>query len=82
MRRYPSRWNKTFTKLGFRRTRRNESRRPGLMGRSLLFEPLEARQLLTVTSFVDGALTVTAEVGTDEIVLTANVAGEVTNDLH
>ncbi len=80
MRSYPSRWNTMLARLGFRR---KKSRGPDLRHRHSLLEPLEERRLLTVTTFFNnttGALRLTAGTGTDEIIVAANAAGEVTND--
>ncbi len=61
MRSYPSCWNTTLSKLGFRRKRRKKSNTRNFMRRRSLFETLEPRQMLaadlyTVTTLEDVAV--------------------------
>ena len=47
MRSHPNSWNKTLTKLGFRRRANRGARKPNRFGRRPRFENLEQRQMLT-----------------------------------
>ena len=76
MRSYPSCWNSTLTKLGFRRKLRKKSRRSDFMNRRSLFETLETRQMLSASTGTDTeseaeAVVVGGEVSTAPIVFAA-----------
>ena len=49
MRHHPSCWNKVLAKLGFRRVSRPQKRQAAFRGRLSRIEPLEVRQLLSIT---------------------------------
>ena len=53
MRSYPSCWNKTLSQLGFKRKRRKKTKHNNYLRRRSLFEPLEARQMLSVSPGAD-----------------------------
>ncbi len=74
-------WNKTLTKLGFRRVCRQKLRGSDSAACRSRAETLEPRLMLTVaTDFTSGVLSLTAGNGADQIVLAVNESGNVTNN--
>ncbi len=68
MRSYPGCWNKTLSRLGFRRKRRKASKQHDYLRRRSLFEVLEARQMLSADPLFD--------LSSDEIVVAAAIDAE------